>query len=157
MKKLMTILAVCSILLFASSSYAQSEDTKKEGDTESVQVSTSSSPLLQGTDPVLPPDYALTIEKKQVYDFPDVLTGIEKKEFKKRLPPNYKALKLTSEQTIKVYAVQEQYHDVIFQLQSRLARLQEERNKAYLAVLTADQQEALQKKNAPNEKVAEEK
>ena len=74
------------------------------------------------------------------------------KQFSRRIPNYWNALKLTKRQKNAIYALQEEYFTEIAQLQARIARLEAERDARYREVLTPKQKEALDAKLAEVEK-----
>lgn len=74
------------------------------------------------------------------------------REFSKRLPNFWRALRLTKKQTNSIYAVQKDYFDEISKLEARIKRLEDERDEKMRAVLTEKQRAALDAKLAEAEK-----
>jgi hypothetical protein len=71
--------------------------------------------------------------------------GDDKKEPKGALPPHYKELGLSDDQTTKIKKIHGEYKDKIDDLKAQQKKLEDQRNAEYLKVLTDDQKKKLEK------------
>ena len=99
------------------------------------------------------PAAVLDMERNAKSKTPEILEKLVfDKQFSRRIPNYWNALKLTKRQKNAIYALQEEYFAEIAQLQARIARLEAERDARYREVLTPKQREALDAKLAEVEK-----
>lgn len=99
------------------------------------------------------PAAVLDMERNAKSKTPEILEKLVfDKQFSRRIPNYWNALKLTKRQKNAIYALQEEYFTEIAQLQARIARLEAERDARYREVLTPKQKEALDAKLAEVEK-----
>lgn len=70
--------------------------------------------------------------------------GIQGKPYKKMLPSGFREV-LEAEQREEVYKIQEDYHHIIQRLKTRIEELEEERDRAFQAILNPEQKERVAK------------
>ncbi|MDO5308439.1 MAG: hypothetical protein Q4G03_02945 [Planctomycetia bacterium] len=86
----------------------------------------------------------LELERKARLQAPELfknLVGL--KAYKKRLPSGWRALNLTQKQTEEIYKLDEEYHKEIAQLQARIERLNQERERQLRTLLKPSQLQRL--------------
>ena len=69
--------------------------------------------------------------------------------YKGQLPPRWKQLGLTEDQTQKVYKVQARYNEQIDKMEDQIRELKSKRDRERYEVLTADQKKRLEDLNKP--------
>lgn len=142
MKKYLISLALCAIVVLNLSGISRAAEKKVTAPASPAKVEATKAPAAA-------PGSVLAMEKTALAASGAVAKDLNVKKFRKRLPQNYKTLKLTEEQEKKVYAVQEDYFSVMATLEARLLRLRQERDAAISAVLTAEQKDQLAKLQPP--------
>ena len=138
MTKYIISLAVCAMIVLNLSSVSQAAERKARAATHAVPGKVET-PKTHYT----APGSVLAMEKKALNESSAVMKDLPAKEFRKRMPQNYKNIKLTEEQEKKVYAIQQEYFETVSALEARLLRLRQARDAEIEAVLTVEQKSLL--------------
>ncbi|HBT78229.1 MAG TPA: hypothetical protein DEB39_15195 [Planctomycetaceae bacterium] len=98
----------------------------------------------------------LTLEKADAER--PVNNGMSGKAYRRMLPAGFKDI-VEAEQRDRIYATQKEYHAAIQRLKARIEALEEERDRAYEAILNEEQREHIRKyrenRKAASKKTAE--
>lgn len=162
MKKLLTSIMICSILLTGLAVFGPNLQAQEKGKkaaapkTESVKKAESKNSVKKGKtkaaktpkiDPAKLPKVEtgpfLAVEKKAGSG--PVSDGLKMKPMSLRLPIFFKGLNLTEEQTLKIHAIQKEYIETITALRLRADRLNQERADLCEKILTPAQKDELKK------------
>ncbi|MDD3587696.1 MAG: hypothetical protein PHQ75_11000 [Thermoguttaceae bacterium] len=139
MTKYIISLAVCAMIVLNLSGVSQAADTTK------AATPPAPAKVEAPKTPAATHGSVLALEKKNLAESSAVMKDLKGKKFRKRMPQNYKQIKLTEEQEKKVYAIQQDYFETVSALEGRLLRLRQERDTEIEAVLTAEQKSQLTK------------